>query len=62
MLQDLTFLIEDLGAGSRPAFDVLDAGNLEKGDVIGNFGEFHPRTIINFDLSYPVVGFELYLV
>jgi len=42
--------------------DRLASVGLKEGDVIGNFGEFHPRTIINFDLSYPVVGFELLLV
>ncbi len=26
---------------------------------IGFFGELHPRTILNFDLDHPVIGFEL---
>ncbi len=29
------------------------------GDEIGTFGEYHPEVITNFDLSYPVIGFEM---
>ncbi|MFA5313607.1 MAG: phenylalanine--tRNA ligase subunit beta [Methanomassiliicoccales archaeon] len=27
--------------------------------AIGSFGEVHPEVIVNFDLGYPVVGFEI---
>jgi phenylalanyl-tRNA synthetase beta chain len=28
-------------------------------ETIGTFGELHPQVIVNFELGYPVVGFEL---
>jgi phenylalanyl-tRNA synthetase beta chain len=37
------------------------AGILVEGAVIGSFGEFHPHVIHNFELGYPVAGFELSL-
>jgi len=30
-----------------------------EGQNIGSFGELHPEVIVNFDLGYPIVGFEL---
>ncbi|QLH74070.1 MAG: phenylalanine--tRNA ligase subunit beta [Methanomassiliicoccales archaeon] len=30
-----------------------------EGKDVGSFGELHPEVIVNFDLGYPVVGFEL---
>jgi phenylalanyl-tRNA synthetase beta chain len=37
------------------------AGILVEGAVIGSFGEFHPQVIDNFELGYPVAGFEISL-
>lgn len=31
----------------------------DSGRELGYFGEFHPKTITAFDLSYPVIGFEI---
>lgn len=28
------------------------------GDVLGFFGELNPETVVNFELEYPVIGFE----
>lgn len=30
-----------------------------EGETIGTFGELHPEVIVNFELGYPIVGFEL---
>lgn len=38
------------GRGSAPTMD---------GKHIGVFGELHPEVILNFALSYPMVGFEV---
>jgi len=35
------------------------ASVIYKGKDIGYFGEIHPRTIINFDLEYPIIACEL---
>ncbi|AEH06634.1 phenylalanine--tRNA ligase subunit beta [Methanothermococcus okinawensis] len=32
-----------------------------EGKTIGYFGELHPEVILNFDLEYPIVGFEMEL-
>jgi phenylalanyl-tRNA synthetase beta chain len=32
---------------------------ISNGKEIGYFGEIHPEVILNFDLEYPVVGFEI---
>ncbi|HIQ39248.1 MAG TPA: phenylalanine--tRNA ligase subunit beta, partial [Methanothermococcus okinawensis] len=33
--------------------------DLRDNRVIGYFGEIHPQVILNFQLEYPVVGFEM---
>lgn len=37
------------------------AGILVDGNLIGSFGEFNPQVIENFELGYPVAGFEISL-
>lgn len=34
---------------------------LVKGKAIGSFGEYHPQVMENFELGYPVAGFEIEL-
>ncbi|OPY31913.1 MAG: Phenylalanine--tRNA ligase beta subunit [Methanomassiliicoccales archaeon PtaU1.Bin124] len=45
--QDGTYLP---GRGAQVVFE---------NEAIGTFGELHPEVIINFELGYPIVGFEL---
>jgi phenylalanyl-tRNA synthetase beta chain len=35
------------------------ASIIKNGKNVGVFGELHPEVILNFGLSYPVVGFEV---
>ncbi len=37
------------------------AAIMVEGKEIGTFGEFHPEVITNFELGYPVIGFEMAL-
>jgi len=32
---------------------------IKDGKIVGYFGEIHPEVITNFELEFPVVGFEL---
>ncbi len=45
---------------NHPAFiDGRCASIALKGKEIGYFGELHPKTIINFNLEHPIIGFEI---
>ena len=32
---------------------------VKDGKVIGYFGEIHPEVLVNFEIEFPVTGFEL---
>lgn len=54
---DLEFSIEPIEHGSF--VDGRSAEVVSKGESIGIFGELHPMVITNFDLSNPILAFEL---
>lgn len=53
----------DIRASQDPAYIPGRAAEiLVGGKSIGSFGEYHPRVLENFELGYPVAGFELSIV
>jgi len=60
-------VLKELGLGDAEVVESVDGAFLEgrradilrDGKHIGVFGEIHPEVILNFGLSYPVVGFEV---
>jgi phenylalanyl-tRNA synthetase beta chain len=52
----------DVIENNHPAFVQGRCASLtHKNQEIGFFGEFHPNTILNFDLEHPIIGFEIFL-
>ncbi len=50
----------EISASDDPAFIRGRAASIAvDGEEIGLFGEYHPEVITNFDLGYPVIGFEM---
>jgi phenylalanyl-tRNA synthetase beta chain len=61
ILRDLNIAFE-LGYSSDPAYIPGRAAEiLVDGKAIGTFGEYHPQVLENFELGYPVAGFEIRL-
>jgi phenylalanyl-tRNA synthetase beta chain len=61
ILRDLNIEIA-LGQCEDPAFiPGRSAEILVSGKSIGSFGEYHPQVLENFELGYPVAGFEIEL-
>jgi phenylalanyl-tRNA synthetase beta chain len=49
-----------VASSDNPMFiDGRGADLLMDGELLGNFGELHPEVIINNELGYPVIGFEI---
>lgn len=70
--QDALSLLANLGAnvdalqivpGGPPHFHPGRSGTIQQGpkNIIGSFGEFHPRLLSQLDVSGPIVGFEINL-
>ncbi|MCD6411100.1 MAG: phenylalanine--tRNA ligase subunit beta, partial [Thermoplasmata archaeon] len=52
----------EIEVGSNPAFiEGRTANLLYRGNLLGTFGEIHPRTIQAFGLEYPIIGLEMNL-
>ncbi|MDO9537047.1 MAG: phenylalanine--tRNA ligase subunit beta [Thermoplasmata archaeon] len=61
VLRDLNIRFT-LGQCDDPAYIPGRAAEiLVDGKSIGNFGEYHPQVLENFELGYPVAGFEIEL-
>jgi phenylalanyl-tRNA synthetase beta chain len=62
VLNNLGYNIE-IGESKDPSFIpgrvASVSGTSKNGKISGVFGELSPKVITNFDLDYPVVGFEL---
>ena len=53
----------DLGPCQDPAYiPGRSAEILIGGKTVGSFGEYHPQVLENFELGYPVAGFEITLI
>ncbi|MCK4476797.1 MAG: phenylalanine--tRNA ligase subunit beta, partial [Methanophagales archaeon] len=60
-------VLKEMGLGDAEVVESEDgaflagrrADIIQDGKYIGVFGEIHPEVILNFGLSYPVVGFEM---
>ncbi len=52
-----------LSPGNHPSFVTGRYAeiNIAEGEVVGYFGELHPKVISAFSLEYPVIGFEISL-